>query len=817
MGNKHAQKEGMEMKKSYLIITCLVVLITLATIALPNLVVKAADPHGVISIAFDDGKQNQYDYAYPSLHERGMVGTYYIISGEVGNQPDFMTYTELQALQADGNEIGSHGKTHQDLTLVDNATLSDEVNGSKADLESHGFIVNNFAFPFGATNAIVDSYVIQNYLSGRSYVNSINPMDYPWHYYDVAGYAAETGNDSTVLPRLMAAVDNVYANDTWMVFVFHNIDSTPNTPYAISPANFEAFLDYIMEKQISTLTVNQVQTLGTTSSLTMSTNHGTVTPASGSHTYTTGAIVTISASSPANTSGMQYIFQGWTGTGRGSYTGPNGTVSISMTDNITEVASWKKQYDLTVISTPDSTPPNGSYWYDDGSSITAYVTTPASGGTGIRYQSQGWSGTGSVPATGGVSTVTFTIHEPSTITWNWQTQYYLTVTSPNGTVGGGGWKNDGDSAVAIVSPTTVPGSTGTQYVFTAWSGDASGTSSSSDPIVMDSPKTAIANWKTQYYLTVSSAHGTPGGAGWYDSGSPAYATVTPTTVAGSTGTQYVFTAWSGDASGASSPSNAIDMSGPKTATANWKTQYNLTIAQSGVGSDFSGSVVAVNGTTYGRNGFVAWVDSGDTYAFSYSSPLVAAENSKQYVLTGVNGNGGAPSLIVTQPTIITGDYKTQYYLTVTSAYDSPSPTSGWYDPGTNVSAFVATPAQSGSYTYNCIGWSGTGSVPASGGASGVSFNITEPSSITWTWQQVSSSTTTPTATPTPTPASTPKPSPTPTPTATPTPTPTATPTASPTPPPNDTNSNTAVIIGSVVAVALAGTAVGVLYLKKWRK
>ena len=52
---------------------------------------------------------------------------------------------------------------------------------------------------------------------------------------------------------------------------------------------------------------------------------------------------------------------------------------------------------------------------------------------------------------------------------------------------------------------------GTQYVFTGWSGDASGSSSPSNPIIMNGPKTATANWKTQYYLTVSSAYGTVGG------------------------------------------------------------------------------------------------------------------------------------------------------------------------------------------------------------------------------------------------------------------------------------------------------------------
>ena len=163
---------------------------------------------------------------------------------------------------------------------------------------------------------------------------------------------------------------------------------------------------------------------------------------------------------------------------------------------------------------------------------------------------------------------------------------------PMALLSGAGWYNSGTSAYCYGYPinggwSSVP--TGTQYVFTGWSGDASGTTSSSNAIIMNGPETAIANWQTQYYLTVSSAYGTAGGAGWYNSGTSATATVTPLTVAGATGTQYVFTGWSGDASGTTSPSNAITMNGPKTAIANWQTQYYLTFAQSGVGSDFSGT------------------------------------------------------------------------------------------------------------------------------------------------------------------------------------------------------------------------------------
>ena len=362
-------------------------------------------------------------------------------------------------------------------------------------------------------------------------------------------------------------------------------------------------------------------------------------------------------------------------------------------------------------------------------SATAPVANP-----GERYIWIGWTGTGIGSYTGTNNPATVTMSSPITEQALWEHDYFLTVTSPNGTTTGTGWYSNGTSAFASVNPLVVAGAPGTQYVFTNWSGAASGTSSTSNAIIMNGAKTATANWKTQYFLNVSSVNGTVGGTGYYDSGTNATATLDSLTVAGATGTQYVFTNWSGNASGNTSPSNNITMNAPKTAIANWKTQYNLTLAQSGVGSDFVGNVITVNGTSYNRDGYTTWANASDVYTFSYAPQLVVAANSKQCLLIGVSGNSSILSFPVSAPTTITGAYKTQYYLTTTSAYDSPSPTNGWYDSGLSISAFVASPVSVDSGTqYVCTGWSGLGS-PASGTASAVTFTINEPSTITWNWK-----------------------------------------------------------------------------------
>ena len=385
--------------------------------------------------------------------------------------------------------------------------------------------------------------------------------------------------------------------------------------------------------------------------LTMSTNYGSVSPGNG--TQDIGSTITITATPPTASLGEQYVFLGWSGTGTGSYTGTNNPASITMNGNITETAQWKIQYYLTVTSTYDSPSPV-SGWFDTGSSITESVATPVSGGVGTQYVCTGWTGTGSAPASGTASALTFTITAPSNVTWNWKTQYYLTVTSANGTAGGSGWYDSGASAYATVTPLVVPGAVGTQYNFTAWSGDASGATSPSNAIVMNSPKNATANWITQYYLIVYSPFGSPSPvSGWYDSGQNITA-VAASPLSGGIGTQYVCTGWTGTGSvPASGSASAVTftISAASNITWNWKTQYQVSFvadpstaaATSPSGTNVwqdTGSI-SIEATSYAGYRFSSW--SADTTNITFAFPTLSSTTAT------INGSGTITANIASAP------------------------------------------------------------------------------------------------------------------------------------------------------------------------
>ncbi len=83
-----------------------------------------------MSLTFDDGYDNHATVAGPMLASHGMEGTFFVISGFVGNS-GYMTWSQVSALAAAGNEIGGHTLHHPDLTTVSNSVALQEICGSR--------------------------------------------------------------------------------------------------------------------------------------------------------------------------------------------------------------------------------------------------------------------------------------------------------------------------------------------------------------------------------------------------------------------------------------------------------------------------------------------------------------------------------------------------------------------------------------------------------------------------------------------------------------------------------------------------------------
>ncbi|MEM3459198.1 MAG: hypothetical protein QXN36_01225 [Candidatus Bathyarchaeia archaeon] len=177
-----------------------------------------------------------------------------------------------------------------------------------------------------------------------------------------------------------------------------------------------------------------------------------------------------------------------------------------------------RQYYLTIHVEPsDATFISGEGWYDEGSNVTLDAPNYVLKSAGVRYMFNHWVVNGIQNLANSITVIMNTNH---TVTAYYTLQYYLTVLSSYGVAGGEGWYDANTIAYATLDAGVIDHRNNTRRVFTRWGGDAYGSHfMQSEEIFMDKPKTAVAVWKTQYYLTVKvdpSAIVMILGEGWYD-------------------------------------------------------------------------------------------------------------------------------------------------------------------------------------------------------------------------------------------------------------------------------------------------------------
>jgi len=250
--------------------------------------------------------------------------------------------------------------------------------------------------------------------------------------------------------------------------------------------------------------------------------------------------------------------------------------------------------------------------------------------------------------------------------------YYLKVkTNPIGIVAisGEGWY-ERNSNVNLVAPQAVSISMGIRYNFSHWDVDGvpSDTGFNSISVFMDANHTATAHYVLQYYLTIDTEYGVASGAGWHNAGATAYASLDAEVFDHQNGTRRVFTAWSGDVSGAEyARSNPILMDRPKTAIANWKTQYYLIVRTVPLG------IVTIGGE--------GWYDKGADVTLT--APEVSLYTFAYWDVDGFSQGSGIViiSVIMNAPTVATAYYMQAltYTLTITAtAGGTTSPPVGIY-------------------------------------------------------------------------------------------------------------------------------------------
>ena len=154
------------------------------------------------------------------------------------------------------------------------------------------------------------------------------------------------------------------------------------------------------------------------------------------------------------------------------------------------------------------------------------------------------------------------------------TQYFLEIVGEEGSTTGQGWYDEGTSVTFSADPRIILKEQDTSLLFVSWTGERS-FDESSMTFVVNSPVTLQANWKTQYFLDVSSPISEASGTGWYDEGE----TATFSLQEASTGflVRRAFSGWGGD-SVSKEVTSTIVMDSSKVISANWEDDYTQLLA-----------------------------------------------------------------------------------------------------------------------------------------------------------------------------------------------------------------------------------------------
>jgi peptidoglycan/xylan/chitin deacetylase (PgdA/CDA1 family)/N-acetyl-beta-hexosaminidase len=380
-----------------------------------------------VSLTFDDGWDTQQTAA-TMLAAHGLKGTFYVNSPNIG-QSGYLTWAQLTTFNVAGNEIGGHTLTHPDLTTLTATQAQHEICDDRTNIQSHGFVVPDFAYPFGAydsntgAGALDVSSIVKNcgYASGRgafglhnitatndtrAYATSILPPNLYKILIPCCINYASFGGSTPTAAALESYIQHAQAeaspNPGWVIFFFHRIcdNCGGDTPApAISPTELNALLDWLPTSGVTVKTVAQViknDTQAPASSIAC----GGTTCSSGWYTGPVSVSLSATDTGPSGVAMIRYTTDGSDPTAASPlYTGP---FTVSATTTV-KYRAWDNANNIEATKSRaiqiDTTPPASSIacnlsvcstgWYGAAVSVSLSATDADSGVAAIRYTTDG--------------------------------------------------------------------------------------------------------------------------------------------------------------------------------------------------------------------------------------------------------------------------------------------------------------------------------------------------------------------------------------------------------------------------------------------
>jgi peptidoglycan/xylan/chitin deacetylase (PgdA/CDA1 family) len=221
----------------------------------------------VVSLTFDDQYEDQWLYAVPLMQTYHFTGTYYVITSDSdAGYGCCMTWSQLDQLQAQGNDVGSHTIDHpDDITQLTTQQMTQELCGSRQDLISHGITdPESLAWPDGIYNATAESIAQQcGYDNARGgggisnsnttptspYLETIPPKD-PYALRTIAVDGAADENLSDLESFVNAAAAH---GGGWLPITIHDVCDANASDYSDCMSKYGSIDDQVFGQFLSWL------------------------------------------------------------------------------------------------------------------------------------------------------------------------------------------------------------------------------------------------------------------------------------------------------------------------------------------------------------------------------------------------------------------------------------------------------------------------------------------------------------------------------------------------------------------------------------
>jgi uncharacterized repeat protein (TIGR02543 family) len=232
----------------------------------------AALTMGKILFTFDDGWQDQYDYAFPILEKAGFDGTAYVCRDIAsGTSAEMMRLPQLQELYAAGWDVGNHTTNHlntgastkpADLEILRNIYL-DNQNWIIQRIGARGAF--HVCYPSGYYSpALIGIIQGQGVITARAANNDAEfgftptPVTDPADFYELPVISLESSDKA--LDYALPAIEQAAADGSTVVFMIHRVEPT-NGNLVLTTTDLQAIVNYasryVSAGQLNVMTISE--------------------------------------------------------------------------------------------------------------------------------------------------------------------------------------------------------------------------------------------------------------------------------------------------------------------------------------------------------------------------------------------------------------------------------------------------------------------------------------------------------------------------------------------------------------------------------